>query len=57
MPTIGKEPIYTPASYGLTNKTEDGKTRSTVSKMFNAAFRPETYEKNEIRSIFNKARG
>jgi len=47
MPTIGKEPIYTPASYGLTNKTEDGKTRSTVSKMFNAAFRPETYEKNE----------
>jgi len=47
MPTIGKEPIYTPASYGLTNKTEDGKTRSTVSKMFNAAFRPEVYEKNE----------
>lgn len=47
MPTIGKEPVYTPASYGLTNKTEDGKTRSTVSKMFNAAFRPEVYEKNE----------
>ena len=47
MPTIGKEPIYTPASYGLTNKTEDGKTRSTVSKMFNAAFRPKVYEKNE----------
>jgi len=47
MPTVGKEPVYTPASYGLTNKTEDGKTRSTVSKMFNAAFRPETYEKNE----------
>lgn len=47
MPTIGKEPVYTPASYGLTNKTEDGKTRSTVSKMFNAAFRPEAYEKNE----------
>lgn len=47
MPTIGKEPVYTPASYGLTNKTEDGKTRSTVSKMFNAAFRPKVYEKNE----------
>ncbi len=47
MPTVGKEPVYTPASYGLTNKTEDGKTRSTVSKMFNAAFRPEVYEKNE----------
>ena len=47
MPTIGKEPVYTPASYGLTNKTEDGKTRSTVSKMFNAAFRPEVYKKNE----------
>jgi len=47
MPELGKEPIYTPASYGLTNKTESGKTRSTVSKMFNAAFRPEVYEKNE----------
>jgi len=47
MPTIGKEPVYTPTSYGLTNKTEDGKTRSTISKMFNAAFRPEVYEKNE----------
>lgn len=47
MPELGKEPIYTPASYGLTNKTESGKTRSTVSKMFNAAFRPEIYEKNE----------
>jgi len=47
MPVIGKEPIYTPSTYGVTNVREDGKTRTTVSKAFNELFRPEVFDANQ----------
>ena len=55
MPVKGEEPIYTPSTYGVTNRTEDGKSRSTVSKAFNSLFRPEVFEENEAYSDANPA--
>tara|TARA_B110000046_G_scaffold132289_1_gene138736 strand:- start:2543 stop:4201 length:1659 start_codon:yes stop_codon:yes gene_type:complete len=55
MPVKGEEPVYTPSTYGVTNRTEDGKSRSTVSKAFNSLFRPEVFEENEAYSDANPA--
>ena len=55
MPKIGEEPVYTPSTYGVSNRTEDGKSRSTVSKAFNSLFRPEVFEENEAYSDANPA--
>ena len=44
---IGDAPVLTPTQYGLTNLDSSGKTRTTASKLFNKAFRPEIYEKNQ----------
>ena len=55
MPKIGEEPVYTPSTYGVSNRTEDGKSRSTVSKAFNSLFRPEVFEKNEAYADANPA--
>ena len=55
MPVKGEEPIYTPSTYGVTNRTEDGKSRSTVSKAFNSLFRPKVFEENEAYSDANPA--
>ncbi len=44
---IGDAPVLTPTQYGLTNVDSSGKTRTTASKLFNKAFRPEIYEKNQ----------
>ena len=55
MPVKGEEPVYTPSTYGVTNRTEDGKSRSTVSKAFNSLFRPKVFEENEAYSDANPA--
>ena len=55
MPVLGEEPVYTPSTYGVTNRTADGKSRSTVSKAFNSLFRPEVFEENEAYSDANPA--
>ena len=44
---IGQAPVLTPDEYGLTNIRKDGKTRTTVSKLFNKALRPEVYAENQ----------
>ena len=44
---IGQAPVLTPDQYGLTNIRKDGKTRTTVSKLFNKALRPEVYAENQ----------
>lgn len=55
MPVLGEEPIYTPSTYGVTNLTADGKSRSTVSKAFNSLFRPKVFEENEAYADANPA--
>ena len=44
---IGKEPVHTPAQYGLTNVRDDGSTITTSGRIFNKFFRPEVFAKNE----------
>ena len=55
MPTLGEAPVYTPSTYGVTNLTAEGKSRSTVSKAFNSLFRPEMFEENEAYADANPA--
>ena len=55
MPTLGEAPVYTPSTYGVTNLTAEGKSRSTVSKAFNSLFRPEVFEENEAYADANPA--
>lgn len=47
MVNIGDAPVLTPTQYGLTNLDSSGRVRTTASKLFNKAFRPEIFEKNQ----------
>ena len=42
--TIGDEPKYTPADYGITNVRDDGSTVTTAGQMFDQFFRPDVYK-------------
>jgi hypothetical protein len=42
--TIGEEPKYTPADYGLTNIRDDGSMVTTAGQMFDQFFRPEVHK-------------
>ena len=42
--TIGDEPKYTPADYGITNVRDDGSTVTTAGQMFDQFFRPDVHK-------------
>jgi len=42
--TLGEEPTYTPADYGITNVRDDGSTVTTAGQMFDQFFRPEVHK-------------
>ena len=42
--TLGDEPKYTPADYGITNIRDDGSTVTTAGQMFDQFFRPDVHK-------------